>query len=243
MRISKAAGSARTRRQKPSLRRRQSGAAKDSKGRRILVWDEQGLGDLIQFSRFLSPLAAAGAEVTLLCRKNMQRLLGTSPAPVRLVEALEPGESFDFESALLSLPRGLKDDAGNDTGGGGLPSSGARRRRQMGDANWRGRISHRRLLAWQRLNQSEEERSLKLIRRRRGDRRRAPHQSRQGSIRDRYRDPKRSIFNRESRRRIRLRSRFIHRLRGGDGGARPRHHVGHRIAHLPAPSGGLFSSP
>ena len=37
----------------------------------------------------------------------MQRLLGTLPAPVRLVEALEPGESFDFESALLSLPRGI----------------------------------------------------------------------------------------------------------------------------------------
>ncbi len=75
-------------------------SGEDLKGRRILVWDEQGLGDLIQFSRFLSPLAAAGAEVTLLCRKNMQRLLGTLPAPVRLVEALEPGESFDFESAL-----------------------------------------------------------------------------------------------------------------------------------------------
>jgi len=82
-------------------------SGEDLKGRRILVWDEQGLGDLIQFSRFLSPLAAAGAEVTLLCRKNMQRLLGALPAPVRLVEALEPGDSFDFESALLSLPRGL----------------------------------------------------------------------------------------------------------------------------------------
>ena len=82
-------------------------SGEDLKGRRILVWDEQGLGDLIQFSRFLSPLAEAGAEVTLLCRKNMQRLLGTLPTPVRLVEALEPGESFDFESALLSLPRGF----------------------------------------------------------------------------------------------------------------------------------------
>jgi tetratricopeptide (TPR) repeat protein len=83
-------------------------SGEDLKGGRILVWDEQGLGDLIQFSRFLSPLVEAGAEVTLLCRKNMQRLLRTLPTPVRLVEAHEPGESFDFESALLSLPCGFR---------------------------------------------------------------------------------------------------------------------------------------
>lgn len=85
-----------------------SWTGEDLKGRRILVFDEQGLGDLIQFSRYLSPLAEAGAEVTLLCRKNMQRLLRTLPASVRFVEALEPGASFDFESALLSLPRGFR---------------------------------------------------------------------------------------------------------------------------------------
>ena len=84
-----------------------SWTGEDLKGRRILVFDEQGLGDLIQFSRYLSPLAEAGADVTLLCRKNMQRLLRTLPASVRFVETLEPGASFDFESALLSLPRGF----------------------------------------------------------------------------------------------------------------------------------------
>ena len=56
-------------------------------GQAILVWDEQGLGDLIQFSRYVLCLVEAGADVTLLCRKNMHRLLRTLPKPVRLVEA------------------------------------------------------------------------------------------------------------------------------------------------------------
>jgi tetratricopeptide (TPR) repeat protein len=59
--------------------------------------DEQGLGDLIQFSRYLLGLADAGADVTLLCRNNMHRLLRTLPKPVRLVEALDSNESFAFQ--------------------------------------------------------------------------------------------------------------------------------------------------
>jgi tetratricopeptide (TPR) repeat protein len=77
-------------------------------GQAIVVWDEQGLGDLIQFSRYLLCLVDAGADVTLLCRKNMHRLLRTSPKPVRLVEALDANESFAFQSALMSLPCGFQ---------------------------------------------------------------------------------------------------------------------------------------
>ena len=74
----------------------------------IIVWDEQGLGDLIQFSRYLLDLVEAGAEVTLLCRKNMHRLLRTLPKPVRLVEAAGQNECYDFQSALMSLPCGFQ---------------------------------------------------------------------------------------------------------------------------------------
>jgi tetratricopeptide (TPR) repeat protein len=77
-------------------------------GQAIVVWDEQGLGDLIQFSRYLLCLADAGADVTLLCRKNMHRLLRTLSKPVRLVAALDSNESFAFQSALMSLPRGFQ---------------------------------------------------------------------------------------------------------------------------------------
>jgi hypothetical protein len=46
-------------------------------GHKIVVWEEGGLGDLIQFSRYLLCLAGAGAEVTFLCRR---------PMPCRLFE-------------------------------------------------------------------------------------------------------------------------------------------------------------
>ncbi len=77
-------------------------------GQAIVIWDEQGLGDLIQFSRYLLCLRDAGADVTLLCHKNMHRLLRTLSKPVRLVEALDPNESFAFQSALMSLPCGFQ---------------------------------------------------------------------------------------------------------------------------------------
>ncbi|SEC65322.1 Tetratricopeptide (TPR) repeat [Rhizobiales bacterium GAS188] len=77
-------------------------------GKRILILDEQGLGDVIQFSRYLSLLAEAGAEVSFLCRKSMHRLLSNLPGKPRLIEATEPGESFDYEAALVSLPRAFK---------------------------------------------------------------------------------------------------------------------------------------
>ena len=73
-------------------------------GRRILVWDEQGLGDLIQFCRYLPLLAARGAEVTLFGRKSMFRLLSTLPSPPHFVETAGAPEGFDYQCALMSLP-------------------------------------------------------------------------------------------------------------------------------------------
>jgi tetratricopeptide (TPR) repeat protein len=80
----------------------------DPKGLALLVWDEQGLGDLIQFSRYLVHLADLGADVTLLCRKPMQRLLRTLPRSINLVDSVAPDQTFDFQIALLSLPRAFR---------------------------------------------------------------------------------------------------------------------------------------
>jgi tetratricopeptide (TPR) repeat protein len=79
-------------------------------GKRILVIDEQGLGDVIQFSRYLPHLAQAGADVTFICRKQLHRLLGGLAGPVRLLEAPVAGEAFDCEIPLVSLPKAFKTD-------------------------------------------------------------------------------------------------------------------------------------
>jgi tetratricopeptide (TPR) repeat protein len=73
-------------------------------GRRILVWDEQGLGDLIQICRFLPLLKERGAEVTLLGRRSTFRLLATLPDPPRFIERVADESEYDFQIALMSLP-------------------------------------------------------------------------------------------------------------------------------------------
>lgn len=77
-------------------------------GRKILVWDEQGLGDLIQFARYFICLAGAGAEVAFAGRKNMRRLLRSLPVPVRWIEAFDAADGFSFQCALMSLPYGFR---------------------------------------------------------------------------------------------------------------------------------------
>ncbi len=84
----------------------------DLKGKAILVWDEQGHGDLVQFCRYLPYLVDLGADVTFLCRKSMHRLLLGLDSPIRLVEAIDPAATFAVQSALMSLPRGFQTTLG-----------------------------------------------------------------------------------------------------------------------------------
>jgi hypothetical protein len=72
--------------------------------KRILVWDEQGLGDLIQFCRYLPALYAQGAEVTLLGRAAMFRLVGTLSTPPHCIERVTDESLYDYQIALMSLP-------------------------------------------------------------------------------------------------------------------------------------------
>jgi tetratricopeptide (TPR) repeat protein len=73
-------------------------------GRRILAWDEQGLGDLIHFCRYLPQLMATGADVSFFSRRNMFRLLATLPNVPRLLDRVEELETYDYQIALMSLP-------------------------------------------------------------------------------------------------------------------------------------------
>ena len=71
-------------------------------GRTLLVWAEQGLGDSIQFARYLPLLRARGARVVLLAQPTLHHLLAG------LVDAVvAPGASlsFDLHCPLPSLPR------------------------------------------------------------------------------------------------------------------------------------------
>jgi hypothetical protein len=70
----------------------------------ILVHAEQGLGDTIQFSRYLPLLAERGGRMIFECQKSLVRLLSGWPGIAELIPQGEPLPPFDVQSPLLSLP-------------------------------------------------------------------------------------------------------------------------------------------
>ena len=73
-------------------------------GKKIVVFEEQGLGDVIQFSRYLNLLAGLDAQVTFLTRPALVGLMQSFAESVRVLSDYPAGETFDCQSALLSLP-------------------------------------------------------------------------------------------------------------------------------------------
>lgn len=74
-------------------------------GRTILVHYEQGLGDTVQFCRYVPLLAQRGADVLLAVQPALENLVRTLPGPFRLVKVGESIPPHDYECPLLSLPR------------------------------------------------------------------------------------------------------------------------------------------
>lgn len=84
----------------------------DPRGKRILVWREQGVGDEIRFAGVLPDLLAAGARVTFECSPKLARLfcLSFPDAEVRAEPAAarrraKDYRDFDFEVPVGSLAR------------------------------------------------------------------------------------------------------------------------------------------
>jgi len=82
----------------------------DLSGRRLLVHREQGLGDIIQFSRYLPLLRQTGADVSFYVNRQLTRLLRPVTAGIEVITELKAADSFDFQCALMSLPHRFKTD-------------------------------------------------------------------------------------------------------------------------------------
>jgi tetratricopeptide (TPR) repeat protein len=74
------------------------------KGRSLLVFHEQGLGDTLQFCRFAKLLSERGADVTIVAPPRMRSILSTLTADVRIVGEAPKSQDFDFQIPLMSLP-------------------------------------------------------------------------------------------------------------------------------------------
>ncbi len=81
-------------------------------GRRILLVDEQGLGDTLQFIRYAPLVAARGGVVFAECAEPLAGLLATCPGIERLVVTGEATPELDLQIPLLSLPRIFATDLG-----------------------------------------------------------------------------------------------------------------------------------
>jgi Flp pilus assembly protein TadD/ADP-heptose:LPS heptosyltransferase len=82
-------------------------AGETTPGGRLLLWGEQGVGDIILYASMIAELVAAGLKITLETDPRLVTLMQRSFPGIRVVglaktSALDPGE-FDWQSPLGSL--------------------------------------------------------------------------------------------------------------------------------------------
>jgi tetratricopeptide (TPR) repeat protein len=76
-------------------------------GKRLLIHVEQGLGDMVQFCRFVPELVSRGAEVILQVQKPLMPLISTLVSDISLIAKGDPLPEFDLYCPLMSLPYAL----------------------------------------------------------------------------------------------------------------------------------------
>jgi Flp pilus assembly protein TadD len=81
--------------------------AEDRQARRILLWNDQGMGDALQFARYAAHLARRGHEVWLFVQDALKPLLRSVPGAAGVVGASDPVPPVDAQAPLLSLPHRL----------------------------------------------------------------------------------------------------------------------------------------
>jgi hypothetical protein len=79
-------------------------------GRHLLVYSEQGLGDIIQFARYLPLSLQRGCKITFLTSEKLARLFRHSIPSLHVVDTLQNLQGVDAQVALISLPYFFKTD-------------------------------------------------------------------------------------------------------------------------------------
>ena len=75
----------------------------DLAGRSILVHAEQGMGDTIQFARFLAPFARAGASIDLFSQPSLAPLMARVPGVRSAMGELAQRPTQDFHAPIIDL--------------------------------------------------------------------------------------------------------------------------------------------
>jgi tetratricopeptide (TPR) repeat protein len=80
----------------------------DLNGKRVLVYAEQGLGDAIQFVRYVPLMAQRGAKVVVECQPPLVTLFRTVEGIGELIPQGRVLPQVDYQIPMLSLPRAFK---------------------------------------------------------------------------------------------------------------------------------------
>jgi hypothetical protein len=73
-------------------------------GKKILIHSEQGLGDTIQFCRYVPLVAARGAQVIFEVQKTLQTIMAPLAGPGQVIAKGSPLPAIDLHCPLVSLP-------------------------------------------------------------------------------------------------------------------------------------------
>jgi tetratricopeptide (TPR) repeat protein len=76
----------------------------DLRDKTILVVQEQGLGDTIQFIRFVFGLHSAGGRVMLQVNDNLAPLFAGSSVIHKIIDVKDAPENFDYWTPIMSIP-------------------------------------------------------------------------------------------------------------------------------------------
>jgi Flp pilus assembly protein TadD len=75
----------------------------DLSGKTIFLYPEQGIGDAIQFARFIPQVAARGGKIVLELKPELVRLFSGFPDVSEIIESGKAPPAFDVHSPLVSL--------------------------------------------------------------------------------------------------------------------------------------------
>ena len=78
------------------------------KDKTILLYGEQGLGDAIQFCRYIPKLEALGAKVILKVQESLSKILSTLKGQFQIITDEKLVPACDYQCPLLSLPLAFK---------------------------------------------------------------------------------------------------------------------------------------
>jgi len=81
--------------------------------KKILLQAEQGVGDIIQFCRYVKPLSDLGAHVILETPKKLVNLLNSLDGRYEVVSVDDALPHFDYRCPIMSLPRAFKTNLHN----------------------------------------------------------------------------------------------------------------------------------